>query len=93
VKKVLYRGRLAVLVDMLKAIQENGRLRSTHIMYKANLSHKLLKECLQTLTANGFVEATKNNNVTYYIITAKGEEFILEFSKLKKLTHNFEWPS
>ena len=93
VKKVLYRGRLAVMADVLKVIRDNGRLRSTHIMYKANLSHSLLKEYLQALTTNGFIEETKNNDVIYYVITKKGENFIFEFNKLQGLTHNFKWNS
>ena len=90
---MLYRGRLAVMVDVIKVIRENGRLRPTHIMYKANLSHKLLKECLHSLTENGFLQETIDNGNTYFIVTKKGEEFAFEFSKLKKLTSNFDWPS
>lgn len=78
---------------MLKTIRENRRVRPTHIMYKANLSHKLLKECLEVLLADNFIEEIKSNNATHYSITRKGENFIFEFNKLKKLTNNFSWPS
>ena len=88
---MLYRGRLAVIYDMLRVIRENRKIRPTLIMYKANLSHKLMKECLTVLLADGLILEAKNKGNSFYSITPKGQEFISDFSKIRGLTNNFRW--
>lgn len=85
---------MQVIADILRAIEsENGITKPTHILYKANLSHRLLKEHLNTLLQKGFIEVTIEKNRTYYKITDKGRNFISEFRKIEKLAQVFGLPT
>lgn len=87
------RSKLTVLVDVLRVVQrENSPVKPTHIMYKANLSHKLLKEHLNTLMQKGFLEQELEGDKVYYKITRKGQEFVQEFRKIEKLSEAFGLP-
>ena len=57
------RSRLELVFDILVAIQnKGGRIKPTHLMYKSNLSHKLLNAYLEELIAKEMVliEEVKN---------------------------------
>lgn len=85
---------MQVIADVLRVIEnENGITKPTHILYKANLSHKLLKDHLNTLLQKGFVEVVIEKNRTYYKITDKGKKFINEFRKIEKLAQIFGLPA
>ena len=43
-------------VDILKVLAHRGPLKLTHIMYKANVNCKVLKEYLDFLLAQGLIE-------------------------------------
>jgi predicted transcriptional regulator len=43
-------------VDILKVLAQNGPLKSTHIMYKANVNFKILKEYLDYLIKHELIE-------------------------------------
>jgi predicted transcriptional regulator len=84
---------MQVIADVLRAIEnENGISKPTHILYKANLSHKLLREHLNTLLQKGFIEVVIDGNRTYYKITDKGRNFMSEFRKIEKLAQVFGLP-
>lgn len=84
---------MQVVVDILRAIDaQNGRAKPTHILYKSNLSHKLLKEYLNNLLQNKMIEVEIDGNRTFYKITKKGRDFIVEFRKVEKLSQAFGLP-
>ena len=83
------RSKIRILVDILKLVQrKNGRAKSTHILYGANLSHARLKKYLNVLLMNGFIEKT----TVFYKITTKGQKFIGEFKKVEELSEAFGVP-
>jgi predicted transcriptional regulator len=77
------------MVDMLRVINENGITKPTHILYKANLSHKLLKGYLEVLVANEFVEEVNKGNNICYTITEKGQKLISQFKQMEKIATGF----
>lgn len=84
---------MQVIADVMRAIDsESGMTKPTHILYKANLSHKLLKEHLNTLLQKGFIEVVIKENRTYYRITDRGRNFMSEFRKIEKLAQVFGLP-
>lgn len=87
------RSRIQVIVDILRVIEsQDGRAKPTHVLYKSNLSHKLLKDHLNNLLQKGLIEVEINGNKTFYKITKKGREFIIEFRKIEKLSQAFGLP-
>lgn len=87
------RSKVHVLVDILRVIQrEGGTAKPTHILYKANLSHKLLKSHLGLLIEKGFIEQKQYGDKVYYSVTQKGTEFIVEYRKVERLSSAFGLP-
>jgi len=51
------RSKLEVIMDIMFLIQSKGdKVKPTHILYGANLSHGVLKENLDLLISKGFIE-------------------------------------
>jgi predicted transcriptional regulator len=79
------RDRLGIIAAVLEASRAGSS--KTHIMFKANLSFKLLEKYLTLVTEAGFVHLKDSS----YNLTIRGEEFLeryktfqTEFSKLKQ---------
>jgi len=74
------RTRMEILASILK-VASNGALK-THIMYKANLSHRQLERYLALLEERGLlaqgVDEDMGNRI--YRITEKGFDFLREYS-------------
>ena len=84
------RARLDVICDMLTSIQDKGgKIKPTHLMYKANLSHNLLHSYLEELVDKHMVKEMEINNYKYLIITDKGLEFIQNIKKMKDFQEAF----
>jgi len=89
-EKVERRSRADILFDILRIIQQNqGRAKTTKILYGANLSYARLKNHLGYLIQNGFLEKGQANGSTYFAITQKGLEFVQEFRKIKRFSDAF----
>ena len=74
------RGKLEVIYDILKAIQDkDGKIKRTHVLYKANLSHQMLEEYLGDLLSKGFVVEKMNKKTRVYSLTDKGHEFVNKY--------------
>lgn len=87
------RSKLQILIDILSTVQaQRSRAKFTHILYKANLTHKRLKEYLEMLMEKGFVEEVKTKGRSTYKITPKGEEFLNEFRRLSEFSEAFGIP-
>ena len=90
---LLRRSKAQMLLDILASIQkENGKIKKTHLMYRANLTHERLKKYLETLLLNNFLEESKAGNQTFYTITEKGNKFLMEMRRLKKMSEAFGIP-
>lgn len=84
------RSRIDILYDMLKIIQENrGKIKRTHIMYKANLSHKQLKQYLEELKKSKLIEDKSSEKSPLICITKKGLDFSAKYSQLKEFESTF----
>jgi len=90
------RSRLELVFDVLLAIQnKGGKIKPTHLMYKSNLSHKLLNSYLEELIHKELVvieeeAAKKKKRVTKVVrITDKGLAFLAEFRRMREFTDAF----
>ena len=80
----------------LSAIQnKGGKIKPTHLMYKSNLSHKLLNSYLEELLLKELVvveeEIVKKKKRAAKVvkITEKGLAFLAEFRRMREFTDAF----
>jgi len=85
------RSRLEIISDMLSAIQnKGGRIKPTHLMYKANLSHEQLTSYLEELVEKELVEEIKSEKKNkYFIITERGDHFVQKIKEMKQFEKSF----
>lgn len=90
------RSRLELVYDILLAIQNKGGIiKPTHLMYKSNLSHKLLNNYLDELIGKELVrieevEHRKKKTTSKVIhLTDKGSGFLQEFRRMREFTDAF----
>ena len=86
------RERLEIILDILKAIKEREiNVRPTHILYKSNLSHKMLTEYLSELREKRFASDVKDGKGKMtYSLTEKGFSFIKEFSMIRAFMESYD---
>ncbi|HDD46036.1 MAG TPA: hypothetical protein ENG42_01040 [Candidatus Aenigmarchaeota archaeon] len=83
------RDKVAMLLDILEVVYKEGKAKPTHIMYKANLSHKLLKSYISELESNGILEEENLNGKRYIKITNKGKIFLSQLRKMRRFMESF----
>ena len=84
------RFKIELVFDILVAIQnKGGKIKPTHLMYKSNLSHKLLSEYLDELKAKDLVREEPTDKSRVVLITDKGLNFLAEMRKVKEFTETF----
>ena len=90
------RSRLELIYDILFSVQnKGGKIKPTHLMYKSNLSHKLLNQYLEELLQQELVvveeefSKKKQKSTRTVVITEKGLGFLAEFRRMREFTDAF----
>ena len=84
------RERSDIVLDMLISIQEKGgKIKPTHLMYKANLAHQQMKSYLEELVGRDFIKRVKENKYEYIIITYSGLKFVEKIRQMKEFEKTF----
>ncbi len=84
------RDRVDVILAILETIYtEKNEAKPTHIMYKANLSHKLMDSYFKELMEKGIIEKFDSDGKTRIRLTEKGSEFLRELRKMKAFMESF----
>lgn len=91
------RSKLEIHIDILRALAYHGRLKPTHITYKANVNCSALKECLSFLLERNLVKEqtiSKNRKKRkVYSITDSGLTALRNVKEINKSLHVFEEPN
>lgn len=77
------RSRWEIILDMLKAIQEESKAKKTRIMQKAYLDWRNFERYFNFLVEEGFVERTPD---VRYALTKKGEGLLASLQEVVKIT-------
>ncbi|MBI2449753.1 DUF4364 family protein, partial [Candidatus Pacearchaeota archaeon] len=79
-----------VIYDMLSSIRmKHGKIKPTHLLYKSNLSYKMMQEYLADLKKAGLIKEVSEGENKYFMLTDKGNTFLEEYHKIKEFTDSF----
>mgnify|MGYP003394304879 FL=1 len=85
-----------IISDMLAMILEKGgSIKPTHLMYKANLSHKQMKSYLDELAKKNLVAEAeaitkgRDKQGKQIKITPQGREFLYKYSEIREFERTF----
>lgn len=76
------RSSLEVMCDILEVVS-SGMGRPTHIIYKANISWRVLNTSLRTLISKGLVSKGNEGKRDVYQLTAKGYSVLHLYKELR----------
>ena len=81
------RSKMEMYIDILKVLAQNGPLKLTHVMYKANVNCSVLKEYLDFLIKQNLIEEQvtpkkRNKTKISYAITERGRTVIRYFNEV-----------
>jgi predicted transcriptional regulator len=88
-EKARYRSKGRIFADILKAVQDEEKAITTHILYRSNLSHDRLTKYLQNLEEGGLLKRSEERDKTFYEITDKGKHFLSEFQRMEAFVNGF----
>ena len=84
------RTRIHIINDMLLAIvNKGGAIKPTHLLYKSNLSHTLMKEYIRELISKKLIMEQPEKRGKSFRITDKGRQFSREYKKMKEFQESF----
>ena len=86
------RSKMEMYIDILKVMVQNGPMKLTHVMYKANVNCSVLKQNLDFMIEQNLIEeqvTVKRRNQTKirYAITEKGRTVVKYFNEVDKALH------
>lgn len=86
------RSKMEMYIDILKVLAQNGPLKLTHVMYKANVNCNVLKANLDFLIKQNLIEEQitikkRNKTKISYAITDKGRTVIKYFNEINIALH------
>lgn len=87
--RVKYRSKGRIFADILRAVQDDEKAITTHILYKSNLSHDRLIKYLQNLEEGGLLKRSEEKDKIFYEITDKGKHFLSEFQRMEAFVNGF----
>lgn len=84
------RERLAVIRDILRAIQKNRSIKPTRLLYASNLSPQMFKDYINELISKKFIniDIDKEDKKTFSL-TKKGYDFLNEYKVIENFVENF----
>ena len=87
------RTTMQIYADILRSIRKSGgKMKKTHIVYKANLTHMRLEKYTEFLLSRNLINEQRMGNQTFFMITDEGARFLEKINKLQKISDAFGIP-
>lgn len=83
------RSRLDVINDILTTVSYQKEVKPTHILYKSNLSHKMMMEYLNELIKKRFIKEIISGRNKTYSITNKGANYLKGYKTMISFMKSF----
>lgn len=84
------RERLEIIHDILSVVRNNrNKVKPTHLLYKSNLSHKMMTEYLEYLMQKNFIVSFHEGKNTFYSLTDRGFEYLEKYSTVVRFIESF----
>jgi predicted transcriptional regulator len=84
------RSRIDIIHDIILSIQrKGGKIKPTHLMYKANLSYNQMNLYLEELMKKEVIEKITEKKSSYFIITEKGYSFAQKIMEMRNFEKTF----
>jgi predicted transcriptional regulator len=80
---------MEMYIDILKVLAQNGPMKLTHVMYKANVNCGVLKEHLDFLIQQNLIEELilhkkRNKTKIRYTVTDRGKTVLKYFNEVNR---------
>ncbi len=82
---MIRRSKLEVFMDIMKVVAEEGEMRRTRIMYKANLAWKVLKDALDSMEKRGILSYQDTPSGVFVRLTPNGKEILDRFCQVESV--------
>ncbi len=83
-----YRSQLRIVADILRVARDHcdddGTVKVSVLLRKANLSYSRLSNLLENLKEKGLLEAEEGERGPIYRLTRKGFDFLEEYERFEK---------
>lgn len=89
VRAVVQRSKVRILVDIMRAVAQDGEAKPTRILYGANLSHERLSKYLEELVGKKLLERRDGSEGVRYMVTKDGHAFLTEFRRIEEFSSAF----
>ncbi|MCD4759733.1 hypothetical protein K8R33_02505, partial [archaeon] len=83
-------NRIDIIHDIILSIQrKGGKIKPTHLMYKANLSYNQMNAYLDELIKKDVITKITEKKSSYFIITEKGYSFAQKIAEMRNFEKTF----
>lgn len=72
------RSTVRIYLDILQATEDEGNVKPTRILQRANLPHDRMMKHVSELQKRGLLEEVSDGDSRYYVITQRGRGFLKE---------------
>lgn len=88
-----YRSQLRIIADILRVARDycddDGTVKVSTILKKANISYSRLSALLDSLKEKGLVEAREGERGLIYKLTRKGLDFLEEYERFERFARAY----
>lgn len=82
---MIRRSKLEVFGDIMKVVAQEGEIRRTRIMYKANLAWKVLREALDIMEKKGILKSEERTAGVFVTMTPNGYSALKRFADVENI--------